>query len=42
MVRDDPARPDAVGLERSSVRREDSLSLALARGGGFVARFTPR
>lgn len=39
LVRDDPARPDAVVVERGRARKADTLTIRLASGGGFVGRF---
>jgi alpha-glucosidase len=40
MVRDVPGNPGAVKLDEATVRREATLDVELAPGGGLVARFT--
>jgi alpha-glucosidase len=40
LVHDDAAKPDAVRVEARRARRSDTLTIKLASGGGFVARFT--
>jgi len=42
LVRDVPGDPAAVRLESAALARGDSLQVAMARGGGFVARFRRR
>lgn len=39
LVRDDAAKPDVVKIETSQLQRSDVLTVQLASGGGFVARF---
>lgn len=39
LIRDDAANPAAVQIEKAAHGRADSLRVALAPGGGFVARF---
>jgi alpha-glucosidase len=38
-VRDDDVKPDAVKLEHSRARRNETLTVQLGSGGGFVGRF---
>jgi alpha-glucosidase len=40
LVRDDKDNPAAVRVETATVKRSDSLSIDLQRGGGFVARLS--
>ncbi len=40
LVRDDPAKDDALIVEDKAVQRRDSLSIVMRNGGGFVARFS--
>jgi alpha-glucosidase len=41
LVRDRRSDPAAVQIEESAARRGDALTVELADGGGFIARFTP-
>ena len=40
LVRDNVEDPAAVRVERSTLRRADTLSIDLRAGGGFLARFS--
>jgi alpha-glucosidase len=40
LVRDDKENDAAVGLEDRTVRRDDTLTIEMTNGGGFVGRFT--
>jgi alpha-glucosidase len=40
LVRDNADDPAAVRVERSTMRRGDTLSIDLRAGGGFLARFS--
>jgi alpha-glucosidase len=42
MVRDVVGNPAAVRVERALLEPSGSLTIAMPRGGGFVARFTRR
>jgi alpha-glucosidase len=42
VVRDDPDNPAAVRVERGDARAQDTFTIDLRDGGGFIARFTPR
>jgi len=39
-VRDDKARPDAVSVDSGPAKRDDTLTIELAAGGGFIGRFS--
>jgi alpha-glucosidase len=39
LIRDSHDKPDAVVVEDTTFRRHDTLTIDLADGGGFVARF---
>lgn len=39
LVRDRPGDSAAVNIENTTLRRGDSLTIDLAAGGGFIARF---
>jgi alpha-glucosidase len=40
LVRDDPARDDAVVIEEKTARSDESLTVQMRNGGGFVGQFT--
>ncbi len=40
LVRDDKEKADAVILDDKTLQRSDTLTIDLAQGGGFIARFT--
>ena len=40
LIRDSGSGPDAEEIERTEMRREDSLNINLRSGGGFIGRFT--
>jgi alpha-glucosidase len=40
LIRDSGIGPDAEEIEHTSLRREDSLTINLRAGGGFIGRFT--
>ncbi|HKZ31362.1 MAG TPA: glycoside hydrolase family 97 N-terminal domain-containing protein [Vicinamibacteria bacterium] len=42
LVRDVPGNPAAVRIENATLERDGSLTLEMAQGGGFVARFRRR
>jgi alpha-glucosidase len=42
VVRDDPDNAAAVRVERGDARAQDTFTIDLRDGGGFIARFTPR
>jgi alpha-glucosidase len=42
LVRDDPGNAAAVRLDRASVRAQDTMTIELRDGGGFVARLVPQ
>ena len=42
VVRDHADNPAAVRIEKRDARRKESVTVELASGGGFIARFTRR
>jgi alpha-glucosidase len=42
LIRDSGNGPDAEEIEQRSLRPEDSLTINLRSGGGFIGRFTRR
>ena len=42
LIRDSGAGTDAEEIENKTVRREDSLTINLRSGGGFIGRFTKK
>lgn len=42
IVRDDPAEPAAVQIEKTNLAASDTLDLKLPAGGGYIARFLSR
>jgi alpha-glucosidase len=42
LIRDSGEGADAEQVERASARREDTLTINLRSGGGFIGRFTKK
>jgi alpha-glucosidase len=42
LVRDDPDNPAVVRVEHGNIKAQDTISIALRPGGGFIARLVPQ
>jgi alpha-glucosidase len=40
LIRDDPGRPDSIIVENATANAEESITIEMRDGGGFIGRFS--